>query len=60
MMQENLKFPHFEINEDGKRFRHSGYIEVKCLGCGKNFIVAINVDATFCGDPKCDKKLEKD
>lgn len=53
MIPENLKIPHAEINEDGRRSQHPGYIEIRCPKCGKDFVIAASVNVTFCGRPKC-------
>lgn len=55
MIPENLKIPHIETNDDGHQFHHPGYCEIKCLKCGKFFIIANTTIGAIHGDPKCGK-----
>jgi len=51
---------HKFINEDGKEFKHPGYISKNCVICGKPFPVAIPTADRYltCGRKSCNKKLQ--
>ena len=42
-MAETINYPHYEINEDGMKSFHVGYVEKPCSQCSKSFVVAANL-----------------
>ena len=50
MLPNNLTKEHYEIDEDGNRHFHPGYIEKTCVKCGGRFIVSKSMsDREVCG-----------
>ena len=45
---------HVEMNEDHKQSQHSGYVQKRCVKCGRMFLVARASETWFdtCGDEK--------
>ena len=51
-MDNIIGYPHYEINEDGRKSFHPGYKEEICLKCRKPFIVANGLKIILCIDCK--------
>ncbi len=50
MLPDHLKKQHYEVDEDGRRHWHPGYMEKFCRECGDRFVVAKTMsDREVCG-----------
>lgn len=49
MLLEHLTKQHYEVDEDGRRHWHPGYVEKTCKVCGGRFIVVIGSEREVCG-----------
>jgi len=62
MNRQYISAPHWEVNEEGRRFYHSGYFEKECTSCSDKFLVANHLVEVISVCAKCsvNRRDEKD
>jgi hypothetical protein len=53
ILPDFITTPHYEINEDGVKNHHPGYMVAYCIRCGNEFIKSRTSSITTCRDKNC-------